>query len=151
LKHINAEGQEFWSARQLSKVLGYLEYRNFVPVIKKAKKACTNSGQLVEKHFVDIHEMVDIGSGAQRSLASVILSRYGCYLIVQNSDPSKEIVALGQTYFAVQTRKQGLIEQTEYQQLKTEDEKRLFLRNEMRTHNIQLAAAAKNAGVIEPV
>ena len=151
LKHINEEGHEFWSARQLGKVLGYVEYRNFMPVIEKARKACTNSGQLVDNHFVDIHEMVDIGSGAKRSVPSVMLSRYACYLIVQNSDPSKEIVALGQTYFAVQTRKQELIEQAEYQQLKTEDEKRLFLRNEMRTHNLKLAAAAKNAGVIESV
>lgn len=151
IKHIHEQGQEFWSARQLSKVLGYSEYRHFLPVIDRAKQACVNSGQLLENHFEDILEMVAIGSGAQRSMPSIALSRYACYLIVQNADPTKEIVALGQTYFAVQTRKQELIEQTEYQQLKTEEERRLFLRNQMRRHNKQLADAAKNAGVIEPI
>jgi DNA-damage-inducible protein D len=102
-------------------------------------------------HFVDSHEMLDIGHDARRAMPSVLLSRYACYLIVQNADPSKEIVALGQTYFAVQTRKQEIIEQVAYQNLKTEDERRLFLREEMRTHNKQLADAAKNAGIYEPV
>jgi len=95
--------------------------------------------------------MVQIGSGAQRSLLSMALSRYACYLIVQNADPSKEIVALGQTYFAVQTRKQELIEQSEYQKLRTDDEKRLYLQNEMRKHNKHLANVAKTAGVIESI
>jgi DNA-damage-inducible protein D len=94
--------------------------------------------------------MVRLGSGAKREIQSAALSRYACYLIVQNADPSKDSVALGQTYFAVQTRKQELIEFDEYQRLETEDEKRLFLRDELKTHNMQLAKAAKNAGVIEP-
>ena len=95
--------------------------------------------------------MVSIGSGAEREVDDVKLSRYACYLIVQNADPSKEIVALGQTYFAVQTRLQEIQQLQTYQQLKTEDEKRIFLRKEMFEHNKQLAAAAKNAGVIEPI
>jgi DNA-damage-inducible protein D len=95
--------------------------------------------------------MIDIGKGGQREMPSVMLSRYACYLIVQNADPVKEIVALGQTYFAVQTRKQEIIEQKAYEQLATEDEKRIFLRNEMKTHNKKLAEAAKAAGVIEPL
>ncbi|MDD3331338.1 MAG: DNA damage-inducible protein D, partial [Bacteroidales bacterium] len=100
---------------------------------------------------VEFNEMVPIGSGAERSMPSYKLSRYACYLIVQNADPSKEIVALGQTYFAVQTRLQEILQMEEYNRLSSEDEKRLFLRNEMATHNIQLAAAAKDAGVIEPI
>jgi len=150
IKQRNDFGQDFWSARRLSSVLGYLEYRNFLPVIVKAKEACINSKQAVTDHFVDMHEMVDIGSGAKRKVDDVGLSRYACYLIVQNADPSKEIVALGQTYFAVQTRKQELIEQTDFRGL-DENKKRLLLRDEMRTHNKQLADAAKNAGVIQPL
>ena len=95
--------------------------------------------------------MVSIGSGAKREIQDVRLSRYACYLIVQNADPSKSIVALGQTYFAVQTRKQELIEQADYQNLRSEDEKRVFLRNQLRIHNKQLAGVAKNAGVIAPL
>ena len=104
IKKTNEQGQEYWSARELAKVLGYSEYRHFLPVISKAKEACTNSGHRVSDHFEDILEMVQIGSGATRELDSIALSRYTCYLIVQNADPSKEIVALGQTYFVVQTR-----------------------------------------------
>jgi len=138
IRKTNQQGQDYWSARELAKILGYQEYRNFLPVIGKAKEACLNSGQKREDHFVDMHDMVSIGSGAQRKISDVSLSRYACYLIVQNADPSKPIVALGQTYFAVQTRKQELIEQLDYQSLKTEDEKRLFLRNQLKVHNKQL-------------
>jgi len=151
LRRTNEAGQDFWSARELSQVLGYLEYRNFLPVIEKAKEACANSGHRVADHFVDSHEMVPVGSGAQREIKDVRLSRYACYLIVQNADPSKPIVALGQTYFAVQTRKQELIEQAAYKDLKSEDEKRIFLRNELKVHNKKLASAAKDAGVIAPL
>ena len=151
IKKTHESGNEFWSAREIAKTLGYLEYRNFLPVIGKAQEACLNSGQKVADHFVDMHEMVQIGSGAQREVQDVRLSRYACYLIVQNADPSKPIVALGQTYFAVQTRKQEILEQTDYQSLKTEDEKRIFLRNQLKVHNKQLAGAAKNAGVITPI
>lgn len=145
IKQINDVGEEYWSARDLSKILGYSEFRNFMPVIEKARQACTNSGHPVDNHFVEMHEMVKIGSGAERSMPSWALSRYACYLIIQNADPTKEIVAAGQTYFAVQTRKQ------EVSHLASKDEKRLLLRDEMRKHNIHLADAAKGAGVIEPI
>lgn len=142
---------EYWTARDLSKVLEYSEYRHFKPVIEKAKEACKNSGYRIDDHFEDILGMVAIGSGAEREVDDVRLSRYACYLIVQNADPSKEIVALGQTYFATQTRLQEIQQLQAYQQLKTEEEKRIFLRKEMFEHNKQLAAAAKNAGVVDPV
>ncbi|MBN2594357.1 MAG: DNA damage-inducible protein D [Sedimentisphaerales bacterium] len=143
IKRINDAGNEYWSSRDFSQILGYSDYRNFEQVIKKAKKACFNSGHRIEDHFVDITEMVDIGSGAQRPINSVYMSRYACYLIVQNADPGKEIVALGQTYFAVQTRKQEISEQ------QVEDDRRLLLRREMKVHNVRLAGAAKEAGVVK--
>jgi len=150
IRTINEYGQEYWTARQLSKILGYSEYRHFIPVIEKAKEACKNSNHEVTDHFEDFLGMVQIGSGANREIDDIRLSRYACYLIVQNADPSKEIVALGQTYFAVQTRKQEIQEET-YNALRTEEEKRLFLRDELRRHNKQLAGTAKKAGVIEPI
>jgi DNA-damage-inducible protein D len=143
IKRINDAGSEYWSSRDFSQILGYSDYRNFEQVIKKAKKACFNSGHRIEDHFVDITEMVDIGSGAQRPVNSVYMSRYACYLIVQNADPGKEIVALGQTYFAVQTRKQEISEQ------EVEDDRRLLLRREMKVHNVRLAGVAKEAGVVK--
>jgi DNA-damage-inducible protein D len=151
IKQIDENGNEFWYARQLAKVLEYVDFRNFTGVIKKAKEACFNSGQEVSNHSVEANEMVTIGSGAEREMPSFKFSRYFCYLIVQNADPSKEVVASGQTYFAVQTRIQEIQGLEAYQKLSTEDEKRLFLRNEMAKHNTQLAAAAKDAGVIEPL
>lgn len=151
IKKIDEDGNEFWSARDLSKVLEYTDFRNFFGVINKAKESCENSGQPIENHFVDFNEMVSIGSGAKREIESVKLSRYACYLIVQNADPGKEVVALGQTYFAVQTRLQEIQQMEAYNQLKNEDEKRLFLRREMAEHNKQLADAAKGAGVIDPI
>lgn len=151
IKETDKNGNEFWTSRKISKILEYAEYRNFLSVIERAKEACKNSGQLVENHFVDYHEMVGIGSGAERKMQSIKLSRYACYLTVQNADPGKEIVALGQTYFAVQTRMQEVQQMRAYQQLKTEEEKRMFLRKEMHEHNKHLAAAAKKAGVLEPV
>jgi len=143
IKRTNETGNEYWSSRDFAQILGYSDYRNFEQVIKKAKTACFNSGQRIEDHFVDITEMVGIGSGAQRSIDAVFMSRYACYLIVQNADPGKEIVALGQTYFAVQTRRQEVSGQ------ETEDKRRLLLREEMKTHNTRLAGAAKEAGVIK--
>jgi len=151
IKRTDKNGNEFWSARDLAKVFEYSEYRHFIPAIKRAKEACINSGQKEGDHFEDILEMIELGKGAKREVDSVKLSRYACYLIVQNADPSKEVVALGQTYFAVQTRLQEIRQMDEYNLLDTEDEKRLFLRNEMAKHNTQLAAAAKDAGVIEPI
>ena len=133
----------------MAKVLEYLEYRNFLPVIKKAKEACVNSQHNVEDHFVDMHEMIEIGKGGKRSLESVKLSRYACYLIVQNADPSKKVVANGQTYFAVQTRIAEIQQMDEYNRLTDEEEKRLFLRHQLAHHNSLLAETAKNAGVVE--
>ena len=98
IKQYDENGNEYWTSRNLSRVLEYADYRNFIKVIEKAKTACANSGQVEADHFVDITEMVIIGSGAPRNIDSVKLSRYACYLIVQNADPSKEIVAQGQTY-----------------------------------------------------
>lgn len=146
IKIVNEKGLEYWSARQLSKLLEYSEYRHFLPVIKKAKEACSNSNQNEKGHFEDVLDMVQIGSGAKRQLEDIRLSRYACYLIVQNADASKAIVALGQTYFAVQTRRQELSDDAAFQKLK-EDEKRLFLRNELREHNKQLVETAQSAGV----
>jgi DNA-damage-inducible protein D len=151
IRQVDEHGNEYWGARQLAKALDYTDFRNFLSVIGKAKEACKNSGHTIEDHLVDFNEMVPIGSGAQREMESVKLSRYACYLIVQNADPSKEIVATGQTYFAIQTRLQEIRQMDEYNKLSTEEEKRLFLRNEMKKHNTQLAEAAKDAGVIEPV
>jgi DNA-damage-inducible protein D len=151
IRRVDENGNEFWSGRDLGKVLEYSEYRHFIPVIEKAKEACKNSGQLIENHFEEMLDMVNIGSGAVREVQSVKLSRYACYLIVQNADPSKEIVATGQTYFAIQTRIQEIRQMDEYTRLKSEEEKRLFLRNELKTHNLQLAEAAKDAGVVEPI
>ena len=145
IKRTNESGAEFWSSREFAAVLEYGDYRNFEAVIEKAKLACFNSGHRVEDHFVDVTEMVRIGSGADRPVKTIYMSRYACYLAVQNADPKKSIVALGQTYFAVQTRRQEL------QDEQVEEERRLLLRDEMRRHNTQLAEAAKDAGVIEPV
>lgn len=144
-KRIDPNGREFWSARDLGKILQYTEYRNFQPVIDRAKLACVNSGHASDQHFVDSEESVAIGSGATKLVPTILLSRYACYLIVQNADPSKEIVANGQTYFAIQTRKQELSEQDQ------ENEKRLFLRDEVSKHNVKLAEVAKRAGVREPL
>ncbi|MBU1222054.1 DNA damage-inducible protein D [Myxococcota bacterium] len=146
IKQLGNDGFEYWMARQLGKTLDYAEYRNFLPVIEKAKKACVNSGQLLENHFVEMHEMVPIGSGAERKMESYALSRYACYLIVQNGDPSKSVIANGQTYFAIQTRRQELADDVAFQELK-EDEKRFYLRNEMKEHNKKLVEAAQQAGV----
>jgi len=149
IKHVDKNNIEYWTSRTLWKVLEYTEYRHFLPVIDKAKLACENSGQRIEDHFEDILEMVEIGSGAERSVDSVKLSRYACYLIVQNADPSKTIVAQGQTYFAIQTRIAEVQQMSEYQTLTDEEEKRLFLRTEMLKHNSLLASAAKDAGIID--
>ncbi|MBA3013689.1 MAG: DNA damage-inducible protein D [Proteobacteria bacterium] len=146
IKQTGNDGSEFWLARRLGKILDYAEFRNFLPVIEKAKKACANSDQPVSDHFVEMHEMVLIGSGAERKMESYALSRYACYLIVQNGDPSKPVIANGQTYFAIQTRRQELSDNEAFQRLK-EDEKRLFLRNEMKEHNKMLVEAAQQAGV----
>ncbi len=145
IKHINEYWNEYWSARELYKILEYSEYGKFLPVIKKAKISCKSSLQSEKDHFSHVREMVEIWSWAKREIDDYKLSRYACYLIIQNADPSKETVALWQTYFAVQTRKQELNEQI------LEDKKRKYLRDEMKEHNIHLAKAAKNAWVVHPV
>lgn len=150
IRQIDDEGNEFWLARHLAKVLEYSEYRHFQPVIERAKEACRNSGHPVADHFEDVLDMVDIGSGAKRKIADIRLSRYACYLIVQNGDPSKPVIANGQTYFALQSRRQELRDNEAYARL-SEDEKRLAIRNEMAEHNKHLAAAAKDAGVDTPL
>lgn len=146
MRQSDADGNEFWLARQLAKVLDYSEYRHFLPVVERAKEACIQSGQSAADHFEDVLEMVDIGSGAKRQLPNIRLSRYACYLIVQNGDPSKPVIANGQTYFAIQTRRQELANDSGFGQL-SEDEKRLAIRNELAQHNKYLAAAAADAGV----
>ena len=146
VKKTNADGGEFWTARELFKLLEYSEYRHFRPVIEKAKEACCNSGYEVSDHFEDLLDMVVIGSGAKRKLENVRLSRYACYLIVQNGDPSKEVIANGQTYFALQTRRQELFDDEDFQRLK-EQEQRLYLRHEIREHNKQLVETAQKSGV----
>ena len=141
IKRFDENGQEYWSSRDLSKVLEYTDYRNFLGVIDKAKIACENSGEVIHNHFVEANEMVRIGSGAEKPVETVYLSRYACYLIVQNSDPTKVVVAKGQTYFAIQTRRQENTDNL------IEDNKRLFLREEMKKHNTSLMHIASSAGV----
>ncbi|WP_419726417.1 DNA damage-inducible protein D [Terrisporobacter petrolearius] len=144
IKHINAYDQEFWYGRELAQVLEYTKWDNFKRVVEKSKIACENSDFNVLDHFADVGKMVTIGSGSQRSIDDIMLSRYACYLIVQNADARKKVVALGQTYFAQKTREQELSEN--FEQL-TEDRKRLAIRNELREHNKKLVDAAKGAGV----
>ena len=148
IKHINENGQEYWLARELQPVLEYAQWRNFAEAIERAKLACKNSGFDIEDHFADVSKTIDMPKGAHKDIPDYILSRYACYLIVMNGDPRKEIIAVGQTYFAVKTRQQELIDN--YDEL-SENQKRLAIRNEMKRHNIALADAAHNAGVVDPV
>jgi DNA-damage-inducible protein D len=150
LRQLGADGNEYWTARKLARVLDYSEYRHFLPVIERAREACRNSGHPEADHFEDVLDMVEIGSGAKRQIPDVLLSRYACYLIVQNGDPAKPVIANGQTYFALQTRRQELSDDETFARL-SEDEKRLAIRNELATHNKHLAAAAKDAGVETPL
>ena len=145
IKHIDENGIEFWYARELQKVLDYKEWRKFENVIQKAIMACKNTGISEVDHFVGADKMVQIGSGAERKQKDYKLTRYACYLIAQNGDSRKKVIALAQTYFAIQTRKQEIIEK-EYSLL-TEDEKRFYQRNLTRKGNYSLNQTAKNAGV----
>jgi DNA-damage-inducible protein D len=145
IKRVNQEGHEYWSARDLARALEYTDFRNFIAVIAKARDACANSGHTVSDHFVEITEMVSIGSGAQRQVEDWKLSRYACYLVIQNADPTKPLVALGQSYFAVQTRRQELADD----QAVKEDNTRLQLRAEMKKRNKKPAGVAKQSGVVQ--
>jgi DNA-damage-inducible protein D len=140
-------GGEYWSARDLAGVLGYANWQNFAKVIKQAQTACENSGQAVSDHFIDVSKMVTLGSGARRAVRDWHLSRYACYLVVQNADPDKPIVALGQTYFAVQTRRAELGDELAGL---SEAERRIYTREQLAEHNRKLADAARAAGVIAP-
>lgn len=143
---------EYWLARDLSHLLGYSDYRNFTKTIEKAKISCSNSGHEIDNHFVDVTEMVIIGSGAEREIDNIKLSRYACYLTAQNGDARKKQIAFAQTYFAIQTRRQELQDEDESIDSQfSENQKRVLLREEMKSHNKHLASAAKNAGVIQPV
>ena len=143
IRHVNKYGQEFWYARDLQIALEYTEWRNFCKVIEKAKEACRGSNNAVSDLFVDVNTIVNAGA-TSKDIGDIQLSRYACYLIVQNGDPRKKVIALGQTYFAVKTRQQELIEN--YENL-SEDQKRIAIRQEMKEHNKMLVAAAKDAGV----
>ena len=145
IKHIDEYGNEYWYARELQVALDYKRWDKFCNVIESAKIACENSNNAVLNHFSQVGKMVEIGSGAKRKQMDFKLSRYACYLIVQNASPNKEVVALGQTYFAVQTRKQELTEK-EYSKL-TEDEKRFYQRNLTKKGNYSLNQVAKKCGV----
>ncbi len=149
IRQIDADGNEYWMGRQLARVLEYSEYRHFPPVIERAKEACRNSGYPEADHFEDVLDMVEIGSGAKRQVADILLSRYACNLIVQNGDPAKPVIANGQTYFALQARRQELRDDETFARL-SEDDKRLAIRNELAIPNEHLAAAAKDAGVETP-
>jgi len=149
IKHTNEIGQEYWSARELFEVMEYVKWDKFINVVDKARQACENAVQASIYHFLQVEKMIELPKGAKRMIVDLHLTRYACYMIVQNADPSKEVVALGQTYFAIQTRKQEILEE-EYGKLHSEEEKRLFFRKELAEHNKQLADAAKKAGVIEP-
>jgi len=146
IRQTDDSGAEFWYARDLQRELEYTEWRNFEKVINKAVTSCTKSGYKPNDHFVGVTKKVSLGSGAVREIEDIELSRYACYLIVQNGDPTKPVIAHGQTYFALQTRRQELADDEKFQQLQ-EDEKRLLLRNELKEHNKQLVEAAQQAGV----
>lgn len=144
IKHVNEYGNEFWYARELQSILEYTEWRNFQKLIEKAQTACENSDMAVDECFVEVNKTSPMPNGGVKLIDDYILSRYACYLIVMNGDPRKEVIAVGQTYFAVKTRQQELIDH--YDEL-SEDQKRLAIRKEMIAHNKSLAEAAQMAGV----
>ena len=141
IKKIDENGIEYWEARELMPLLGYKNWRDFNNTIKKAQLACNKSGQETKNHFEDILKMVTLGSGSKRKIQDYKLSRYACYLIAQNGDPNKQEIANAQTYFAIQTRRQEV-----FQQL-GEDGKRIYIRKQVKDHNIKLFATAQKAGV----
>ncbi|MBU0620501.1 MAG: DNA damage-inducible protein D [Gammaproteobacteria bacterium] len=150
IRQFEADGSEYWLARDLQPLLEYTTWDKFKRVIEKAMEACRQSDHGISDHFSQTVKMVDIGSSAKREIEDFRLSRYACYLIVQNGDPSKPVIANGQTYFAMQTRRQELRDNEAFARL-SEDEKRMAIRNELSEHNKHLAAAAKDAGVETPL
>ncbi len=144
IKHLSKDGKEFWYARELAGVLEYVQWRNFAKVLDRAKLACKNSGYEIVAHFAEVSKIVEAGA-ASKPVIDVKLTRYACYLIVQNGDPRKEVIAFGQTYFAIQTRRQ---EVADYFNQLDEDNKRLVIRGDIKQWNQMLAEAAHNAGVL---
>lgn len=145
IKHVDENGNEYWLARELAPVLEYSRWENFQKVIDRARLACKNSGIEERDQFRDLTKLVEHGSGAKRKIIDYSLTRYACYLIVQNGDPRKEVIALGQTYFAIQTRRQ---EVADYFNQLDDDNKRLVIRGDIKQWNQMLAESARNAGVI---
>lgn len=146
IRHVDDSGNEFWFARELYSLLGYSSWQRFARVLDRAKQACISLNIKVDDHFNNAVKMVGIGSGSERRINDISLSRYACYLIVQNGDPNKPIIAAGQTYFAVQTRRQELADAESFKRL-SEDEKRLFQRSQIKEQNKKLFAAAHDAGI----
>lgn len=149
IKHAD-HGHEYWSARELAKTLGYTEYRKFLGAIRAAEQACETSGHKVSAHFEPTTVSVQIGSGAHRQVADVRLSRYACYLVVQNADPAKQTVALGQTYLSAQAHRQERADRHDPNVAMAEDQRRLLLRQEIKRQNTDLSRAARRAGVVKP-
>ena len=145
IKHVGEDGNEYWYARELQKVLEYKRWDKFYNVIESAQVACSISNNNVLYHFSQVGKMIHLGKGGQRKISDYKVSRYACYLIAQNGDSRKKVIALAQTYFAIQTRKQELLEE-EYNSL-TEDEKRIYQRNQARKGNYNLNKTAVNSGV----
>ncbi len=145
IKHLSDDGNEFWYARELAMILEYIQWRNFVKVLDRAKLSCKNSGYAITDHFAEVSKTITMPKTATKQVVDYKLTRYACYLIVQNGDPRKEVIALGQTYFAIQTRRQ---EVADYFNQLDEDNKRLVIRGDIKQWNQMLAEAAHNAGVM---
>ena len=144
IKQVREDGTEFWSARELAPALDYNKWENFAKVIKRAMVACENSGHIVEHDFPEVRKIVNAGATSKPRL-DYELTRYACYLIVQNGDPRKEVIALGQTYFAIQTYRQEVADH--FNEL-SEDNRRLVVRGDIKQWNQMLAETAHKAGVI---